>query len=153
MEDYDIEIEILQRRLGYVFKDLGTLEKVFYEGQGKKKPKARSQESKMLEQLGDRLLSAVLVVELSKKHKRLEDIHTIHEALANNAVLSGVCVKLFEGLPAVQHKWALACDPASKHAANILEAILGAIWIDSENFETLKSVIPNLYGRLVGEVQ
>ena len=141
---------ILEKKLGYIFKDKKLLDLALTHSSVRKNSPHQSYER--LEFIGDRVLGLSIADYLFKHHKT-ENEGSLAKRLAF-IVSRESCAKIAEKLDLKIYIKALKRDliPTSSILPDAVEAVLGAIYLDNDDFKVVREVTLNLWKELLTEV-
>lgn len=136
-------IEELQQRLGYNFNDQALLM------QALSHRSYTSDNNERLEFLGDAVLSIVMSTELYQRHPKLQEgkLSRLRSILVNGQLLGQIAMDLGIGEHLLLGAGELKSGGQHRHSilADTLEAIIGAIYLDSD-LETSRACMLRWYG-------
>ena len=143
-------MEKLQKNLSYQFSDIELLNKALTHRSVSK------QNNERLEFLGDSILGSIISEELYSRHSNIDEgqLSRLRSHLVRGNTLANLAKKLniSENLRLGQGELKSGGFRRESILADTFEAILGAIFLDSD-YLTVKKVVLNLFSDLLNEVK
>ena len=143
-------MEKLQKNLSYQFSDIELLSKALTHRSVSK------QNNERLEFLGDSVLGSIISEELYSRHSNIDEgqLSRLRSHLVRGNTLANLAKKLdiSENLRLGQGELKSGGFRRESILADTFEAILGAIFLDSD-YLTVKKVVLNLFSDLLNEVK
>ena len=143
-------MEKLQKNLSYQFSDIELLNKALTHRSVSK------QNNERLEFLGDSVLGSIISEELYSRHSNIDEgqLSRLRSHLVRGNTLANLAKKLniSENLRLGQGELKSGGFRRESILADTFEAILGAIFLDSD-YLTVKKVVLNLFSDLLNEVK
>ncbi len=138
------DLKSLERRIGYVFKDINLLKKsLIHRSFGNENKKYKNINNERLELLGDAVLDLIVAEYLYRNHANYTegDLAKIKSMAVSEPILAKISRKLSLGEFLLLSRGELLTGGKDRSSilGDLFEAILGAIYLDSD-YDTVRSV-------------